>query len=612
MVAPSGAVKTTAVVSIHEEKNTEVEIPRIDPEDKAKLWMSKIEIRHNSMMAKIQGMVQEKIFELIAKNNDFFAGIENITLENDDDDDQKQQKPETEEDILLAKKAQLLQSLLNAIMELPKEEIFTFLTSSSLPSGLNRSSTKSLGRQPENSAGDTSGIDGSENINQSKEMQQQHDENHDSYNWILDSDESWEDLPAVVRINAMELGYNETLWDEDAQDLPIFRTLWKKLTPNQRTAAVFLGNYDELSWNDDVRVLLLGGKPPSLASLPEDTSPEEEPVADIAQQTNDDRDVVAKNPQDDTRYDNEEEDAMLDEFLSNFGVSTDDKDSDGDNKQMSEKESRVKTSSVIPKNDNEEEDMMDEFLSNFAVSAEEDDIDKNSGNKHSPEKARSALTSTVVPQNDNQEETMMDEFLSNFVESAKDDKDSDGDNKQISEKESSVPASSVVSKNYDEEDSMMDEFLSNFVESKEEESGANSSNEKNPEILNDENDDAAMMDEFLSNFVVPNEEEGDTNSDNDHVPRESHVPDYEIMREDSREDDKEQPLVSKPKESIMERGFQGETSPLLPSNREKNEPPLPDPPTTWDTLSSYLYWLPVIIGLPVVYIVANGSQALKS
>jgi len=183
---------------------------------------------------------------------------------------------------------------------------------------------------------------------------------------------------------------------------------------------------------------------------------------------------------------------------------------------------------------------------------------------------------------------------------------------KFQKKESSVPASSVVSKNYDEEDSMMDEFLSNFVESKEEESGANSSNEKNPEILNDENDDAAMMDEFLSNLVVPNEEEGDTNSDNDHVPRESHVPDYEIMREDSREDDKEQPLVSKPKESIMERGFQGETSPLLPSNREKNEPPLPDPPTTWDTLSSYLYWLPVIIGLPVVYIVANGSQALKS
>jgi hypothetical protein len=507
MVAPSGAVKTTAVVSIHEEKNTEVEIPRIDPEDKSKLWMSKIEIRHNSMMAKIQGMVQEKIFELIAKNDDFFAGIENITLENDDVDDQKQQKPETDDDILLAKKAQLLQSLLNAIMELPKEEIFTFLTSSSLPTGLNRSSTKSTGRQPENSTGDTSGIDGSENISQSKEIQQQQqDENHDGYNWILDSDDSWEDLPAVVRINALELGYTETLWDEDAQDLPIFRTLWKKLTPNQRTAAVFLGDYDELTWNDDVRMLLLAGKPPSSVSLPEDVSPEEEPVADIDQQKNDDRDIVAKNPQDDTRYDNEEEDAMLDEFLSNFGVSTDDMDSDGDNKQMSEKESTANTSSVVPKND------------------------------------------------------------------------------------------------YDEED-MMDEFLSNFVEPKEEEFGANNSNEK--KLLNDENDDAAMMDEFLSNFVVPNTEKGGIDSDNDRVP------DYESTREDSRKDDEEQPLVSKPKASIMERGFQGESSPLLPSNKEKDEP-IPEPTSTWDTLSSYLYWIPVFVGLPVVYMVANGSQALKS
>jgi hypothetical protein len=113
------AAKTTAVVSIHEEKNTEVEIPRNDPEDNPKLWTSKLEIHHNTMMTQIRGMVQEKIFDEVANNNDFFAGIEDITLffagieditleidddtdDDDDDDDgddswqdQKQQKLET-------------------------------------------------------------------------------------------------------------------------------------------------------------------------------------------------------------------------------------------------------------------------------------------------------------------------------------------------------------------------------------------------------------------------------------------------------------------------------------------------------------------------------------
>jgi hypothetical protein len=168
------AAKTTAVVSIHEEKNTEVEIPRNDPEDNPKLWTSKLEIHHNTMMTQIRGMVQEKIFDEVANNNDFFAGIEDITLffagieditleidddtddDDDDDDDgddswqdQKQQKLETKKDIHLAKKVQLLQSLLNGIMELPKDGILAFLMFSSLPTstGLNRSSAKSLGRQ---------------------------------------------------------------------------------------------------------------------------------------------------------------------------------------------------------------------------------------------------------------------------------------------------------------------------------------------------------------------------------------------------------------------------------------------------------------------------------
>ena len=92
MVAPARAAEKLAAVSIDEEKNTQVEkaakkstavsidlekntlteIPRYDPKDKSKLWISKPEIHHNSMMAKIRGLVQEKLLEQVANNDKFW------------------------------------------------------------------------------------------------------------------------------------------------------------------------------------------------------------------------------------------------------------------------------------------------------------------------------------------------------------------------------------------------------------------------------------------------------------------------------------------------------------------------------------------------------------
>ena len=73
------------------------------------------------------------------------------------------------------------------------------------------------------------------------------------------------------------------------------------------------------------------------------------------------------------------------------------------------------------------------------------------------------------------------------------------------------------------------------------------------------------------------------------------------------QEDEEQPLISEPRETTMDRGVHGENSPLLPSKEKKKEDPEPPPTSTWETITSYLYWVPVVVGLPVAYKVATGS-----
>jgi len=679
MVAPSRAAKTTAVVSIHEENNTEVEIPRIDPKDKPKLWISKLEIRHNTMMSKIRAMAQFKLLELVANDDDYFVGIDDIEIEIENENEnvydsfqeQKEQKPETKEYILLAKKAQILKNLLDAIMELPKEEIHSFLTTSSLPAELTVSSTKSSSPSPsqhsnqiqqqhqqqqqqqqthprehidpetlENSAGDTSGIDttlimnastsatsthtiGDENEDndrieeekQQEQHQQQDDDSH-SYNWLVDCGDAWEDLPPVVQMNAMELGYTGALWDEDNQDLPVYHTLWKKLTPNQRTATIFLGNYDEQTWNKEVDIVLMNQSVTSLESMLEDFPSKDELIVDTPpsvlssekstdKQSNDPIAVISQNDARNKNKDGSEESALqiivgspkdttsiattatemsgdqddndddlFSEFASNFLSDTNEEQHD--EKDINEKE-EVNMNNIAQegeansRHNNEEDDiMMDDFISNFVVSADEDVTD--SGNENTPEKESLVNTGSAVPKNDDEEEAMMDDFISNFVVSADEDI-TDSGNENTLEKESLVNTSIAVPKNDDEEEATMDDFISKVVVSADEDV-ADSDNENSPEKENS----------IPNVSLVPKDENG--------------------IR------DEEQPLICKPRESIMDRGFQGEESPLLPS-KENIDPQKPDPSPSW-SIYSYLYWIPVIIGVPIVFLAVNGSKPPKN
>jgi len=662
MVSPElGTGTTAAVVSIHEEKNMEVEIPRYDPKDKPKLWISKVEIHHNTMMEKIRGLVQIQLFEQVSNNDDFFKGIEDVTI--DIDNLEGQQKLETKEDILLAKKAQMLNDLLNAIMELPKEEILSFLTSSSLPTGIKDSSEK----EPEPVEQETT-EQAPSTTNSSDTTPQNNNQNVEpdaDFNWLLDCGDSWKDLPAVVRVNAIQLGYNQTLWDEDAQDIPVFQILWKDLTPNQRTAAIFLGNYDEEVWNEDARILrMAAAKQPSLNSIedvediPVETTSkkpkydkEDTTVATAATDVSVDRfeDEIDDDDDDDNDDDDDDmfsefvsnfgsdtqteeesskevveppqkdevDDVMMDEFLSNFAVTPE---------EDTEKESSDKASSVVSDTeDTKEEAIMDEFLSNFVDTPKEDETDSKTTEKESSDSTMSE--SQKEDDDDGDDEEIMDEFLSNFVEQAKEEEStSKADLETIAEKENLVAATSAIPKKEEDEEAMMDEFLSNFVDSTNEANGSEkeTTEKESSDHSEKEEEEDEMMDEFLANFVTSTEDvpvdriSSDTDAESESllVPSKSLVSNYSSLQENSHEDE-EQPLVSKPKEYVMERGFQGEESPLLPSTRVASETgpqtQKPEaPPSTWETVSSYLYWIPVVIGIPVVYMVANGAQNVKA
>jgi len=645
MVASDVAAEraTTVGVSIQEDKNTLVEIPRYDPADKRKLWFSKTDIHHNTMMEKIRGLVQVQLLEQVASDDDFFKGIECIPIELSDEDNDEEGKPKTEsdEEIILTKKAKILQDLLNAIMEMPKDDILDYLTTSKLPNGLNGSSKKSPGKKRKSaepasipiSTSDTSGIDAAKRLdnepnrfsndkhtiddNKMKQRPSNPQENNNGYNWILDCDDHWCDLPAVVRVNAIQLGYNETLWDEDAQDLPTFRTMWKKLTPIQRTAATFLGNYDEATWNDDVRILLLGGKSPSLASLTDNENenddddddddneptesfedePSEEVVDDESSRDANTTPISQKNPKNTseeatvdtadtdtsgTQDQDDNDDNMLNEFVTNFVSDDEEEESDPHRDTKGQKKSKgrdaaTKNSKEFDLDTSENSDaMMDEFLSNFDASSDEEHEDKN--RKTGPKEEKLA-----DKKKDTDEDSMMDEFLSNFGSSADEYKEETNNGPSPKSKDS-------VSQKSDEdedEDAMMDEFLTNFGGlSEDSNDGDNkrllekesSPKTNNANSKNDEEEDA-VMDEFLSNFVESEKEDVSStdNVNNDSTKTETSNPPKNDFEEDiilsnfvdSAEEDMSDPKSSN--ENIIKNSAEKETSIPSTSAITKND-----------------------------------------
>jgi len=122
---------TPSVVSFQEEYNQEVEIPRHHPEDKRTLWISQLEIRHNSVLLRIREMVEDKLVELLTNANDDDISFLDIDCldENDVCQEQKYEEEESDEELLITKKTKIIEHLTESIMDRPQDEIYSFLKS---------------------------------------------------------------------------------------------------------------------------------------------------------------------------------------------------------------------------------------------------------------------------------------------------------------------------------------------------------------------------------------------------------------------------------------------------------------------------------------------------
>lgn len=126
MGATSKLVKIPSAVSFHEENNMEFLIPRYRKKDKKKLWMTSKDIDSNFKKEKLRNLVEHKLTFLIDSSEEL-SDVDTSCIEYNHYDTCSEQK--SEEDILRHKKSLIIDNLLESIMERPKKEIRSFLTS---------------------------------------------------------------------------------------------------------------------------------------------------------------------------------------------------------------------------------------------------------------------------------------------------------------------------------------------------------------------------------------------------------------------------------------------------------------------------------------------------
>jgi len=338
--------------------------------------------------------------------------------------------------------------------------------------------------------------------------------------------------------------------------------------------------------------------------------------------------VVSKDEDDD-------EDAMMDEFLSNFVDSTEEavqKNDETRDIMINNPRNQIivpPTANVIPKDEDDEDAMMDEFLSNFVEPAQVEVQQHNKSDSDSRDNSGDQIivppTTSVVPNREvDDEDSMMDEFVSNFVEPTIEEVQQeiakDSDKKHSPAIEMFVPpVENVDPKDGTDDAAMMNFNGMNNDENKIETNDVERRLENSLVAVNDniiiaeeKNDDETAMEEFLSNFVGSTQDQSES-----HI-----VSNYDSLSHNrqSGEEDEEQPLISTPSESIMERGFEGERSPLLPSStsatnktREetKSEIEKHNPEETSSWYSALFHWVPVIVAAPIVYMVINAAHQPK-
>eukprot|EP00537_Pseudo-nitzschia_pungens_P017166 CAMPEP_0172408568 /NCGR_PEP_ID=MMETSP1061-20121228/75919_1 /TAXON_ID=37318 /ORGANISM="Pseudo-nitzschia pungens, Strain cf. pungens" /LENGTH=1002 /DNA_ID=CAMNT_0013144703 /DNA_START=298 /DNA_END=3306 /DNA_ORIENTATION=- len=479
------------------------------------------------------------------------------------------------EERILHQKAEILQDRLNEIMELPREDILAFLTSGGLPSSMagistnaasaaksrpslpSSSSSKQQQQQPQpqrNKQSNHSQGSPKSKSNSDSNSIPSHPHPH-PYNWILDSDLEWKDLPPLVQVNAVEVGYTENLWNEDSQDLAVFFQPWNDLTPNQRAALRYLGHYDEASWNKDVAIMTRRRErasqtavavavvatgtlntPSSSNSNNNNNKEEKSPVSSDGGGPRGDsvpqRDVSAR------KSSNADDDDELTEFISNFlpeeepepvRLQSEEKTTEKFNntikKEEDDEELTEFISNFLPEEEKKEEDEeLTEFISNF-LPEEEPEPER----QESEEKTTEKFNSTIKEEEDDEELT---EFLSNFLP----DVEEPESERQESKEETTEQVNNTIKEEEedDDDDDELSEFISNFLPDElppSQESNEGKSDHKDS-IEKDDDDDE--MTEFISNFLP-----------------EAQEPSVESETKESSEEDREEPKELETKEDTQ-------------------------------------------------------------
>ena len=142
-------------VSFEDSKNKKIEVPRISKKYIKKCWFSAEEIQQNMMMQKIRRMVHEKLLKNLPEKDEYFIydDVSDTEYESEEfgdswhsqeskqsshDEQEKSHgdhvepellEPKGKELLLTKKGARILEHLIEAVMDRPKEEIYSFLTS---------------------------------------------------------------------------------------------------------------------------------------------------------------------------------------------------------------------------------------------------------------------------------------------------------------------------------------------------------------------------------------------------------------------------------------------------------------------------------------------------
>ncbi|OEU07183.1 hypothetical protein FRACYDRAFT_251484 [Fragilariopsis cylindrus CCMP1102] len=452
--------------------NVVIEIPRLPIEvDICDLWISKLEIKQNRrnedekiMMSKIRGMVQMKIID------DYTTGIDDENEFDDDGNDNEEEEGDVkngnendeksviavdvadvavDDDILLTKKVQILQKRVDKIMELSNDEILLFLTTiksksstaiTSSPSPIISSSSSIIALPvssllqeipydgtDDNEGSNNSDVDDSndnsndnDSDNDTTSDEEEADENecydnYDNYNWILECKDEWHELPPIIKLNAIEIGYNSILWNQnDTSSLTVFSKKWIQLDKMQRSAVKQLG-YNKHTWNnnnnnDEVGVLttILSDDDSSDNNIDwgnttnSDSGPDSDTDSDDSSSSSNNN-----NNNDDKKPSEGEDDDFMDEFVSNF-LSSEEKENSTTTTTTKEKEVEI----IV---EEEGEDFIDEFVSNFLSGEAE------------KENAAATTTATTKRGEDEEGEGFIDEFVSNFLSSSEEENEHEHD-----------------------------------------------------------------------------------------------------------------------------------------------------------------------------------------